>query len=377
MTITNSRFENQQIVNSFNLFVDSEKANLIGDKSSEGDDVVIHLEQNAIEAGDGEIIKMSLSNFNMAKNFYDVDINNGRFSLETTQAGAGAGAKSGVIDLEFQNYVNIHAIAENLAAKLIKYLGDNCTPGTIAKFTKTINNTDADFNTTGKRLLDITLTAKDATNGDIDHGFSQFHIQFLKSQGEAYLLFGGDRLDSVDNTFDSLKIDVAPKTIRIRSKYPMQRITDPYIYLRCGAVNSNLESSVLSNDDGKYNKDVINSNILAKIAKDVEFCNYEIKENEFFIKLQQRHLSTLRLFLTDSKGRKIGRKSRTNDETAAGSGENQSTLGNLFFNATLRFDIIKTQNKHYLETTPLPPPLPARTAQSVLYGAERFGEVKH
>lgn len=377
MTITNSRFENQQIVNSFNLFVDSEKANLIGDKSSEGDDVVIHLEQNAIEAGDGEIIKMSLSNFNMPKNFYDVDINNGRFSLETTQSGVGGGAKTGVIDLTFQNYVNIFDIAEDLATQLIKYLKEKCAIGTIDHFEKTINKTDADFNTTGKRLLDITLTAKTAANAVTTHNISQFHIQFLKSQGEAYLLFGGDRLDSADTTFDSLKIDTTTTTIRIRSKYPMQRITDPYIYLRCGAVNSNLESSVLSNDDGKYNKDVINSNILAKIPKDVEFCNYEIKENEFFIKLQQRHLSTLRLFLTDSKGRKIGRKSRTNDETAAGTGSNQSTLGNLFFNATLRFDIIKTQNKHYLESTPLPPPLPARTAQSVLYGAERFGEVKH
>ena len=377
MTITNSRFENQQIVNSFNLFVDSEKANLIGDKSSEGDDIVLHLEQNSIEAGDGEIIKMSLSNFNMAKNFYDVDINNGRFSIETTQSGTGAGAKSGVIDLTFQNYVNIFDIAENLITQLKKYLGDNCTPGTIDSFVKTTNNTDANYSTTGKRLLDITLTSKNAAGGDINHNISEFHIQFLKSQGEAYLLFGGDRLDSVNATFDSLRIDVAATTIRIRSKYPMQRITDPYIYLRCGAVNSNLESSILSNDDGKYNKDVINSNILAKIPKDVEFCNYEIKENEFFIKLQQRHLSSLRLFLTDSKGRRIGRKSRTNEQTAAGTGLNQSTLGNLFFNATLRFDIIKTQNKHYLETKPLPPPIPARIAQSVLYGAERFGEVKH
>ena len=156
----------------------------------------------------------------------------------------------------------------------------------------------------------------------------------------------------------------------------MQRITDPYIYLRCGATQTGLESSVLSNDDGKYNKDVINSNILGKIAKDVEFCTYEVKDTESFIKLQQRNLSTLRLFLTDSKGRKIGRKFRTNEETAAGTGDNQSTLGNLFFNATIRVDIIKTQNKHYLETKPLPAPEPARIAQSVLW-AESFGKPKH
>jgi len=374
MTITTSRFEGQQIVNSFNLFVDTEKANLIGDKSSHGDDVNIHLEHNSIEAGDGEIIKMSLSNFNMAKNFYDVDLNNGRFSIESTQSGTG---KSGVVDLTHQNYVNIFDIAENLITQLITYLNANHATGSVDKYVKFANNTVANFSTTGRRILDITIQSQNSGGSAQAHNITKFNIQCQKAQGEAYLLFGGDRMDAPDTNFNSLRVTFETNKIHIKGKYPMQRITDPYIYLRCGAVNSNLESSVLSNDDGKYNKDVINSNILAKIPKDVEFCNYEIKENEFFIKLQQRNLSTIRLFLTDSKGRKIGRKFRTHDETAAGVGSNQSTLGNLYFNATLRFDIIKTQNKHYLETTPLPPPLPARTAQSVLYGAEKFGEVKH
>jgi len=374
MTINTSRFENQQIVNSFNLFIDTEKANLIGDKSSHGDDVNIHLEQNSIEAGDGEIIKLSLSNFNMPKNFYDVDLNNGRFSIESTQLSTD---KSGVLDLTHQNYVNIFDIAENLITQLAAYLTANHSTAQITKYVKLSNNTIANFNTTGRRILDITIQAQSSTNVAQNHSITKFNIQCQKAQGEAYLLFGGDRMDAPDTNFNSLRVTLAGSTIRVVGRYPMQRITDPYIYLRCGAVNSNLESAVLSNDDGKYNKDVINSNILAKIPKDVEFCNYEIKENEFFIKLQQRNLSTLRLFLTDSKGRKIGRKFRTHDQTAAGTGANQSTLGNLFFNATLRFDIIKTQNKHYLETKPLPPPLPARTAQSVLYGGEKFGEVKH
>jgi hypothetical protein len=44
MSLQRSRFEGQQIVNSFNIFVDSEKSTLVGDKQSEGDDVHIHFE---------------------------------------------------------------------------------------------------------------------------------------------------------------------------------------------------------------------------------------------------------------------------------------------------------------------------------------------
>jgi hypothetical protein len=39
MSLQRSRFESQQIVNSFNIFIDSEKSTLVGDKQSEGDDL--------------------------------------------------------------------------------------------------------------------------------------------------------------------------------------------------------------------------------------------------------------------------------------------------------------------------------------------------
>ena len=63
MSLQRSRFESQQVVNSFNLFIDSEKASVVGDRQSEGDDVHIHFEGNVVEAGDGETIRLSLLNF--------------------------------------------------------------------------------------------------------------------------------------------------------------------------------------------------------------------------------------------------------------------------------------------------------------------------
>ena len=62
------RFTDQQIVNSFNLFIDTEKSSLLGDGNSKGDDVNIHFEGSSIVANDGEMIRMTLTNFEMFNN---------------------------------------------------------------------------------------------------------------------------------------------------------------------------------------------------------------------------------------------------------------------------------------------------------------------
>ena len=81
MSLQTSRFHGQEVVNSFNIFIDTEKSSLVGDKTSQGDDVKIHFEGSTIEAKDGEIIKLSLLNFTMFNNTYMVNQNNGRFNL--------------------------------------------------------------------------------------------------------------------------------------------------------------------------------------------------------------------------------------------------------------------------------------------------------
>jgi hypothetical protein len=170
-------------------------------------------------------------------------------------------------------------------------------------------------------------------------------------------------------------IEAGATTVRIQGYFPMQRLTDPYVYLRCNNAQNGLEMSVLSNDRGSYNADIINSDILAKVFKDVEFINYiSATGEEYFMNLQQRKLSNLRLFLTDSKGRKLGRLSSERDlGTAAGKETSgvfdnkfQSTLGNLYFTAVLRVDIIKMFEPAKLQSVGVKPPPRARESQSVL-----------
>ena len=55
----------------------------------------------------------------------------------------------------------------------------------------------------------------------------------------------------------------------------------------------------------------------------------------------------------------------------------QSSLGNLFFTAVVRVDIIKMSNIARLETPPLPLPLPARKAQNGVLTFQDYGMPKY
>ena len=383
MSLQRSRFEGQQVVNSFNLFIDSEKSTLVGDKQSEGDDVHIHFEGQTIESGDGENIRLSLLNFTMFNNTYMVNINNSRFNV---RGGSSTSASFlDVVNIDRKNYSNLKDLATSFATNLGTYLATISAATTFENTTILPNTTT--MSATDNRLLDITLTAKNGSGATIAHGITDLKIQCLESEGESYVLLGGNRQDdSTDTTFNSLKITIATNTIRVQGYFPMQRLTDPYVYLRCNNAQSGLEMSVLSNDRGSYNTDIINSDIFAKLFKDVEYINYESNTGEeYFMNLQQRKIANLRLTLTDSKGRKLGRTSaQRNLGTAAGLMDSsldfesnlQNKTGNLNFTAVIRVDIIKNRSPVKLESEGIPPPLPARKGQST-YIWQDYGKPKY
>ncbi len=386
MSLQRSRYESQQVVNSFNLFVDSEKSSIVGDKQSRGDDVHIHLEGQTIEASDGENIKLSLLNFTMFNNTYMINENNSKFQVRG-QSSTDANFLD-VVNIDRKNYVNIKDIATSFATNLATYLATK-SGATTWEFTRVLPS-ETTMSATDNRLLDIILTSKNGAGSSVAHGITSLQIQCVEADGESSVILGGNRQDDAsDTTFSSLKITGVTggaTTIRVQGYYPMQRLSDPYVYLRCNNAQSGLEMSVLSNDRGSYNSDIINSDIFAKLFKDVEYINYESNTGEeYFINLQQRKLANLRLFLTDSKGRKLGRIGKQrNLGTSAGLtdgnldfvSQDQNTTGNLSFTAVIRVEIIKNRSPVKLESEGLPPALPARIAQSTLIWPD-YGRPKH
>ncbi len=364
MSSQNSRYAGQQVVNSFNIFIDTEKASLVGDRQSKGDNTKIHFEGNAISANDGELIRLSLTNFTMLNNIYMIDVNNSGFNIQLSNSGYTDGVKTISTKLTHQNYQTVKDIATNMILKTknallteATALGANTGVWTLIG---TASPSASTMSETSNRLLQFTLESQTLAGAATAHNITACKFQCIDDN---YIILGGNRIDNNEN-LSSLKIEISGSNrIIVSGYYPMTRMSDPYVYIRCGLAQNSLEMSVLSNDRGSFSQDVLNSDILGKVIRDVEFISYDSATgNEFFINLQQKKLSQLNLFLTDSKGRMLGRVSNhRNLQTSAGletsngvfEGVSQSTQGNLFFTAVMKVDIIKVSQPQLLESKPL------------------------
>jgi len=402
MSLTKSRYESQNLVNNFNLFIDSSKSNIVGDARSRGDDYHLHLGDKAIQCEDGEIIRLSLVNFNMFNNIYNVNETNCKFRL-TTNAQSIISAE---LEIPHKNYKTIGdvalAFANVLKAGFLTQAQTNGSTATQVSLGTVTNGQPANvsppkndnMNATGDRLIDITMETQDANGSPVAHTFNpgEVHVQCFGQVSDSYALLGAERIDSSKDgtnvTHNSFKVTVNTNTVRIESFFPGQRMTDPSIYLRCQNTSNGLESIVLSDPTGnpntlQYDEEVVNSNILAKIHRDSEFITFESSSDEYFINLQNRVLSNLRLFLTDKSGRPLGRPFTSQSGTASGLESNgviekdtQSTLGNLFFDCTIKVEIIRVRMPNTLDTPQPSLPQPAREAQSVItwpdYGRPKY-----
>ena len=393
-----SRFEGQQIVNSINFFVDTERSSVVSDTQSKGDDVHYNFEGNTIECKDGEVIRVSLVDFHMPNNLYNIDARNSQATLICTVNGTAMAAAQVHNLLERGNYYDIDDIAlnfaTNLGARLIALTGmpAGITLTSIANNNLVAQNTAVQHFTnvagalsplpqlfttalTGKpekKLLDVTLTFS------VPHTITNLKISCQSANGELYLVLGGERGDNVNTLDNSFKITTTSSTITVQGYFPMQLITEPHVYLRCTLGQNGLESSILASDETVYNNDIVGSNILAKIARTTESFSYAGNQShEFFVTLQQRKLNSIGLFLTDSKSRPLSRPKNSGSGTAAGlettsssevtyEKETQSTKGNLYFTATLRIDIVKVYNPNVLQSEPPALPSIPRKASGVI-----------
>jgi hypothetical protein len=398
-----SRFEGQQIVNSINFFVDSERSAVVGDTQSKGDDLLLGFEGNTIECKDGEVIRLSLVDFHMPNNQYNIDARNSQATLICSVNGTAMAAGLVTTLVTRGNYYDTDDIAlnfaSNLAARLIALSGmpagitllsivnhnltaQNTAVGGFTNLVQSLTPLPQKFTTslTGKpekKLLDVTI--KFSAN----HTITNLKISCQSVNGELYLVLGGERGDNITTLDNSFKITTTSDEITVQGYFPMQLITEPHVYLRCTLGQNGLESSILGSDESTYNNDIVGSNILAKIARTTESFSYAGNQShEFFLTLQQRKLNSIGLFLTDSKNRPIGRAKNAGTGTSAGlegtatsdiipyEKETQSTKGNLYFTATIRIDIIKVYNPNKLQSEPPPnPQFPSRASGVLSFGS--------
>ena len=400
MSIQQSRFEGQQVLNAFNLFIDSEKGAKFGDNANKGDDYNMHFEGLNIEADAGSLIRLTLLDFTMMNNLYDIDHNNRRFTI--TGTGDSAEAFDEVIIMPIKNHRDLGSIASDFTNSLAeRLLVHSAANGSAAASTVNVveptalldsNEPTCDglLDNTGNRLFSALITFKNSSNVDTVHNITELRVQFPEAAGELYQIMGGERKDENLTGSDAVNqeglritlTETSSKAILVQGYYPMQRTTKPNIYLRADIANNALMSQVLDSANGVATKKSVRSgNILAKIPinrfENPEIIRYVSRaDKEYFIDLYHKRLSSLKLFLTDARGNPLGRLlSNSIKNTAAGFQDSnefvrdtQSTLGNLAFDATIRVEIVRVRIPQMLDTIPPPIPTPAREAQSVLEG---------
>ena len=160
----------------------------------------------------------------------------------------------------------------------------------------------------------------------------------------------------------------------------------PFVYLRApGTLNNNIETRGLRHPGETHKSDTAHSDILGRaVVAANEWVQYTSgTEKDFFIDIHQKQFNVLRLRLTDSKNRLVGRNpywyppenGPHPNSAASGAGiapigwppGNQSTLGNLsFFSAVIRIDTIKTKKIEHLETLHHAPSVPARFSNGIV-----------
>ena len=355
----------EQLLSSRNLFIDTVDA--AEHTVSSGSNYEVHLGADAPTCSDGQIIRMSLTSFIMYNNFFNITQHNNLIHVRKAQSTQ----QTAVIPPGYAQSIGKVAAAalDPLGAALLATLGIG---GTVAG--SVVNaplNPNVALSSSSSRIFDVTYTFSNV------HGFAigansignVLFIQCFKDQGDSYALLGGKRVTdafSSTSTQQSFKI-TAPGTysLRIQGFFPMQRSTMSHLYLRSSLANTGLESKSLSDGTVTSTSQVVQSNILATIPISDEFVSFDSQTDpQFFVNLQQRRVSTLRLTLTDHKNRPIA--------FAA----DQDTLGNLSFKCTLRFDVIQVGRLAPLQTKPPPPPQYPLHQQGTLIW-ENHGAVKY
>lgn len=341
----------EAIVNSYNLFIDTDR-DLI--PTSKGDDIFINLSDSGVNCAAGQKLRLTLTNFCMYKNFTDVNPTNSVFRIRDQN-----GETTGTI--ENANYDKIASLAQKVASAVsdavIARSAGHATPIISCVISNVLPDSTTGIAGTTDNIIQFKLDQfRDAGNNAINHGFTSLILQCRTSDGDSFQLMGGDRIEDGDTVTSSWTVDITSNSeIIFTGKYPAQHSTSAYVYLRTNVMSSALEQMSLQNfTDTDRTGLTLNSNIFAKIPINTQFCVYNSDGGrEYFVDVKSKSITGLRLYLTDAHNRQIGRTGA--GDTAAGTGTQQSTKGNLSFTAVIRVDVLQGRMPQELETNlPMP-----------------------
>jgi len=332
MALTPYRAE--KIVESYNLFLNTD------DATRDGQNYNFEFGNNALMTRNkDQYIRLTLLNFNMYKNWTDVNSYNSGLMVK----------KGGVyapVTIAHQNYASLHDLATAFGNALLPAI-DTVLGGTASTLTGTATLPPASAGIAGTSANIISVTINKAAHGVTQANVTSGDFQLaaiidpandanlaglgLLQGADAALLLGGDRIaaGSTDQSFIVTIVDV--DTIKVTAKYPGQRSSEPNIYLRINPAPQIFASEAFQTPLTTSGENRLNpSTILAEVKIDTEFVQYNPQsDKEFFINMYQPAINHFNIQLTDSRNRPLPFLT------------GQEIKGNRFFTATLRVDIVQ------------------------------------
>jgi hypothetical protein len=337
----------EKVVQSRNLFLTS---NDLIPPQGNGQNYTWNLGNDAITTrAPAQYIRLTLLNFNMYKTWNMVNITNNMLV-----------AKLNGVFVPFQvpsnNYASVKDLGQAFGEILMAFMQTSIGGGIGTLTLDATAMADATPLGTSTQFIDFTIndpsgnlpTEADISNNvfnvwsPIDTTNASWNIpagglQTATEGGDSAILLGGDRVSFSEATFKNLNTfniigDASGNFIRLRSKYPAQRFTEPNVYIRMIPAPDTLASQNLDKVQTLTDRDnnVSAATILAEIRQDYEMIQYQTPgEGHFFANLYQKSLNTLSIQITDSKNRLLPEFSNT-----------QSSRGNRFFTVNFRADII-------------------------------------
>jgi len=313
------------VVNAFNIFVDSGRYLT---SQSTGDNIHLPLSDTPISCADNQYLRLTLQDFNMNKNFPNVNSNNSVFRIVYNGTPTST-------NLTHKNYKNVLDIATDFADVFAAAVV-TAQAGGLTATTKTIISPPAKSSAYGN--TDNVISFSIVFSATIAHNPV---IQFRITDGDIYELLGGDKItDTADLTTASVTCVQSTTTnsndtLTVTCKYPAQRFTEEHVYLRTDLPSTNLETmsyNARDNTDSNNGIHIAPSRILGKIPIGETVCQFHTSTgNEYTINLKQKNFTMMQLFLTDTHGRDLPVANRAD----------AITKGNFNFKCTIKVETMQ------------------------------------
>jgi len=384
------------------LFVSSER--LFGSGGTQNH-FKIELNDAPFQNSDSSILRLSLQQFNMCKNFANVNHTNNKirmFMKAFTHSATGIGFKDidTIVTIPVGNYSTHNDLAQAFAVAVKKVLDNNTATGATAASITSTGTAHID-----KRLtctLDVANVGAEAfnwdqvprfvclnvPNGDYSYNTAGGRIVLGDEKfNDSYILLGGKRIEEFEGSqaAGAQIFNISPKTslssiavthsCHIQSWYPMNNAlhTSEYIYITSPQCHSQASNNLVEMSSSHAHK-FISSNIIGKAMRVTNPSNgsvfYKIvDQSPFFTNITSSSVNTLTFELRDCRGRPLPYEQPSTIATTtleAYVGDEQVKDGNTAVDMTLLMEKFVGNAPQKLQGYPAPNPQPNPNMRSNL-----------